>query len=78
MIEEFVVFLKTWGVYEKFMAYAVPYIWDELNPRLFANCFFAWEATEEGYDFWMNVNKKWNDYLDYWKDELQAEYGCEI
>jgi hypothetical protein len=69
MKEEFIEFLKTWGVYEKFMANVTEDDWDLEFSTRFVNDAFNWHKSKEGYDFWAKLEDTWLDYLNYWSDD---------
>ena len=39
------------------------YIEEESIHLLFLDCAMEWRKTEEGYDFWFKVNRKWKEYF---------------
>jgi hypothetical protein len=73
MKEEFIEFLKTWGVYEIYEKAYDP-VREPKDETEFLLCAFVWVGTPEGGKFWYEVHMEWCGYLNYWKDSNDYEW----
>ena len=63
--EKFTKFLIENGAYEKFVKASSPYCYKIKVSFNIIGSFFVWSDTEEGYDFWNELNDRWE--YNYWQ-----------
>lgn len=83
MKEKFIEFLKKEGVYERVKAYALAdgqtfdKVVSEHGPTSWILLMFNWEDTDEGRLFWVEMDRKWRDYIGC-AEKVQADTANEF
>ena len=71
--ELFISFLKINRIYRRFLKNCdIPIDKLCIAPILFVNGAFVFYETEEGHDYWANIDMKWRAYLKKKKDEKKG------
>ena len=62
-MEKYVKYNNAYNSYMLDIAHRNYYIEDKNTHSLFLDYAMTWAETEEGFDFWQNVNRKWKEYF---------------
>ena len=77
--ELFISFLKKNRIYRRFLKNCdgpISKFW--YSPKIFISGSFIFHETEEGHDYWVNIDMKWRAYLKKKQDEKKGNIHREL